>query len=269
MESFFARRVEKLFRLSDQDAEKLALIVFPKFLLEIIRKYLRIEVEGLENIPRRGKAVVVPNHSGCAGIDAVMLGYLLNEKTGRIPRILTLWNFFKAFPLFEPIAEKLGLKEASTDNGIQLLKKNHMLVVFPEGEAGSFKPSSERYKLQRFHTGFVRMAILTGAPIIPCVIIGAEETNINLATLKLSKFVRPMLVPIPFNLLPLPAKWKITFLKPIHLSDYSHVDINNKLKLHGIAADIRLKMQVAVEEELKQRKYVYFPTRQQPNSPEI
>ena len=46
----------------------------------------------------------------------------------------------------------------------------------PEGFKGIGKPFSERYKLQRFgRGGFVLAALRTGAPIIPCSIVGAEE----------------------------------------------------------------------------------------------
>ena len=56
------------------------------------------------------------------------------------------------------------------------------------------------------------MAVATGAPIIPCVIIGAEESNINLGAVQLGKSLCGVTLPVPFNLLPFPAKWKIQFL---------------------------------------------------------
>ena len=54
---------------------------------------------------------------------------------------------------------------------------------------GNFKASSNRYHLQEFKRGFIRMALLTKAPIIPTLIIGAEETHINLKQLKLAKYI--------------------------------------------------------------------------------
>ncbi len=271
MEDFFGRRVERLFRLKEQNAEKLALVVFPKFLLEIVRKYFRIETHGLENIPRRGKALIAPNHSGCAGLDAVMLGHVLHEQTGRIPRTLTLWNFFRWFPMFSGVAEKMGLKPATTENGTVLLRKNHLVICFPEGEEGSFKPSSERYRLQTFHTGFIRMALLSGAPIVPCVIIGAEEANINLGTLRLTQYVKPILMPIPFNMVPLPAKWDIRFLPPIDLS--AHKDqAGDRKNLERLANEVRAQIQERITADLRQREYVYFdrkPRRRRERKPEL
>jgi 1-acyl-sn-glycerol-3-phosphate acyltransferase len=230
-----------------------------RLLFEGFRKYFRIELHGLEHIPKRGKAIVAPNHSGAAGLDAAMLGYLLHETTPRVPRILALWSIFKQLPFLAPAAQRMGLKPASTDNGVGLLKKNNLVVCFPEGEAGSFKPTSERYRLREFKTGFVRMALVTGAPIIPCVIIGAEESTINLATVKLKrgKQRRATLLPLPFNFLtPLPAKWDIRFLPPIDLSAYRQY-ADDKAKLQELALDIRTRMQAAIETELKQREYVF------------
>jgi 1-acyl-sn-glycerol-3-phosphate acyltransferase len=230
-----------------------------RLMLESFAKYLRIDVHGIEHIPKRGKALIAPNHSGCSGLDAVMLTYLLQQKLPRIPRVLTLWTFFKAFPFFEPVAQRMGLKPASTENGVTLLKKNNLVVCFPEGEKGSFKPTSRRYRLQVFKTGFIRMALVTGAPIVPCVIIGAEETNINLATLKIhdKKKARDTLLPLPFNVIPLPAKWDIRFFAPIDISGYRKY-ADDKAKLKEIAQEIRDKMQAEVDHQLSKREYIYI-----------
>jgi 1-acyl-sn-glycerol-3-phosphate acyltransferase len=236
-----------------------------RLMLESFRKYFRVEVHGLEHIPKRGRALIAPNHSGCSGLDAVMLTYLLQQNLPRIPRVLTLWTFFRAFPFFAPVAQRMGLKPASTDNGVSLLRKNNLVVCFPEGERGSFKPTAKRYRLQDFKTGFIRMALVTGAPIVPCVIIGAEETNINLGTIKIAnkKKKRETLVPVPFNILvPLPAKWDIRFFAPIDLSGYRQY-ADDRAKLKEIAQEIRAKMQAQVDRELSRREYVYVrPPRQ-------
>ena len=100
------------------------------------------------------------------------------------------------------------------------------------------------------------MALTTQKPIIPAIIIGAEETHINLSKLKLSKFLRGTVLPLPLNILPLPAKWKIKFLEPIHLP-YKPSAANRVDLVHEITAEIREKMQLAILEEWKKREYVY------------
>lgn len=257
MKGFFGKRREKLFDLHDLDLDRLALYVLPRFLLEVIRKYLRLEVEGIQHIPDKGRAIILPNHSGWSGFDAVMIGNEVHKVRNRIPRILAHKAFFIGD--IKVIAEKMGMQEASTENGLRLLRKNNIVILFPEGESGNFKPTSERYHLQEFKRGFVRMAMLTGAPIIPTIVIGAEETHINLAALKLTKYLRGQIIPIPLNVLPLPAKWKIRFLEPVHFAGYTEEDTHNHDLVHKLAAEVQAKMQSAINEELKHRKWIFFP----------
>lgn len=257
MKEFFGKRKEKLFNLREMDLDRLALYVLPRFLLEIIRKYLRLEVEGLEHVPARGRAIVLPNHSGWSGFDAVMIGNEIYKARHRVPRILAHQAFFLGD--IKIIAHKMGMQEASTENGLRLLKKNNIVILFPEGAHGNFKPTSERYQLQEFRRGFVRMALKTGAPIVPTLVIGAEETHINLASLKLTKYLKGQVIPLPLNLLPLPAKWKIKFLPPIHLSGHGARDADDAELVRTIAADVQARMQAAIDGELQSRKWVYFP----------
>jgi 1-acyl-sn-glycerol-3-phosphate acyltransferase len=151
----------------------------------------------------------------------------------------------------------LGFIEATTQNGMRELEKKQMIVLFPEGEYGNFKPSVNAYQLQDFKRGFVRMAIKTGAPIIPTMVIGAEETHINLSQFKLTKFLRGLVIPLPLNVIPLPSKWKIKFLKPIYLP-YKPSAANNAELVREIADDIREQIQDRIRAELKKRKKIFF-----------
>jgi 1-acyl-sn-glycerol-3-phosphate acyltransferase len=230
----------------------------PLFLLEIIRKYFRLEVEGLENLPKKGKCLVVPNHSGVTALDAVMVGNEIQRAIKRVPRILAHPLWFVG-PNIRILAKKMGLEEADKDAGERLLKEGRCVMIFPEGAAGNFKPTADRYKLQEFRRGFVRMAMATKAPIIPVVVIGAEETNINLSSISLTKVLKGTIIPIPLNVLPLPAKWKIIFLPKISMNKYSRKDAANSELVHQIAEDVRQMIQARINEELAKREWIYFP----------
>ncbi len=236
--------------------EALLYRVMPHLLMEIISKYFRLEVEGLENLPKHGSCIVTPNHSGYSGFDAVVLSHEIFKASKRIPRVMMhhLWFLSATTAL---LAHKFGFVEATTKNGEGLLKKNNMIVLFPEGEYGNFKSSEKRYRLQEFKRGFVRLAILNKAPIIPTLILGAEETHINLKQLKLSKYVKGLVLPLPLNILPLPAKWKIVFLEPIHLP-YNADAIEDSELMREIAQDVRERMQTQLGKELAKREYIYF-----------
>lgn len=232
-----------------KDQQTLLFRIFPRIIGELLRTYFRLEIEGIENVPKRGAALICPNHSGFAGIDAVLLAHILSRDVGRVPRMMA-HSFWFSTKAMETAAAKLGFAEASFDNGVASLKKNNMVVIFPEGEHGNFKPSSRMYELQEFKRGFVRMAIQSGAPIVPTLIIGAEETNINLSKLKLP-FTKSF-IPLPLNVIPLPVKWKIKFLPPIDLP-YRPEQVEDKELMMEVATEIQEQMQGTLSEEIQKR----------------
>lgn len=256
METFFAP--SKIQTKGLTKTELLFQRELPHFLLEIVRKYFRLEVEGIEHVPKRGGVLLVPNHSGVTALDAVMVGHEIYRNSGRIVRMLAHPLWFVG-PHIRILAKRMGLAEASKGAGEALLRKKHAVMIFPEGEAGNFKPTAERYKLREFRRGFVRMAMAQQAPIVPVVVIGAEETNINLSSLKSHHLLKGVLIPVPLNVVPLPAKWKIIFLPPIDMKQYNAEDASNSELVHRIANDVRAQIQAKLDEEVERRDWIYFP----------
>jgi 1-acyl-sn-glycerol-3-phosphate acyltransferase len=150
----------------------------------------------------------------------------------------------------------MGITEATTNNGLALLKKNNAVILFPEGEYGNFKPTKKKYRLQEFKRGFVRMAILTRSPIIPTIVIGAEETHITLSQLKFTKYLIGTVLPLPLNVIPLPAQWKIKFLKPIYL-DYPASAAEDRDLVHKIARQVKDLIQFHIDQEIRKRNVIY------------
>lgn len=226
--------------------------------LDLLMRYFRVSVHGIKNIPARGPAIVVANHSGYAGADAIVLAHVIHKKRGRSPRILAHRAFFEWSRLIRSVSESFNLREASMENGVALLKRKRLLLMFPEAEEGNFKPSRERYRLRRFHTGFARMALLAGAPVVPCLVVGAEESHLNFGSLNLSRLFPKLRLPLPINFFPLPAKWSIRFLEPIHLPKrYTADDAGDRAAMEGLATEIRVRMQEALDREVGSRGYVF------------
>ena len=96
-------------------------------------------------------------------------------------------------------------------------------MVFPEGARGGGKTWWKRYQLQRFGTGFMRLALETDTPIIPTAVIGAEDTYPSLYDFKaLSSLLGTPYFPIypqmllgPLMGLPLPAQIDLHFGEPL------------------------------------------------------
>lgn len=246
--------------LSEKTAELLSKVVLNPLIrdsfVEALKTYFRLTTVGIENIPKEGPALIIPNHSGFAGLDAIILSHEIAKRTGRTPNVMTHFFWFLSPATGIPI-KKLGFVPATHENGAKLLKENHLITLFPEGENGNFKPSNRKYQLQEFKRGFVRLALQCQSPIIPTLIIGAEESQVNLTQFQIPFFIKKLLLPLPLNLIPLPSRWKLVFLPPIHLP-YQPIAATNNDLVHEITFDIQEKMQIALTNEVQSRKSIYL-----------
>jgi 1-acyl-sn-glycerol-3-phosphate acyltransferase len=256
MKAFFGNAVTKALNATGLSKEDVAYKVLPKFLLEIFTKYLRVTTEGLEHVPKRGSVIFIANHSGFMGFDALMIGHQIYQETKRVPRIIAHKMWFLR-PEISVHAKRMGLIPATLNNGLKILKKRQGLILFPEGEEGNFKPTKYRYRLRRFRRGFVRLALETGAPIVPVVVIGAEETNITLSQIRWAKELLGIIIPVPLNVIPLPAKWHIKFLPPIPIekNEEKARDMEYVTKL---SRQIRLQLQKELHSQLKKRHRIFL-----------
>ena len=120
---------EKEASLKNLDSDALLYTALPKFILEIMHKYFRVQVEGLENIPKKGSAIITPNHSGYSGFDAMMVMHEVQKGMGRTPKVLAhhLWflSKFTAIPI-----SRLGFVEATKNNGLKVLKEKEIMMLF-------------------------------------------------------------------------------------------------------------------------------------------
>jgi 1-acyl-sn-glycerol-3-phosphate acyltransferase len=123
------------------------------------------------------------------------------------------------------VVGRIGGVRASTDTALPLLSGGNLVAVFPEGLRGVGKMYRERYRLARFgRGGFVRLARVSRAPMLPVAIVGAEE--IHPVVGKLTSLAEPLGIPYipitptfpwlgPLGLLPVPTKWTIQIGPPV------------------------------------------------------
>src|SRR5919107_5671135 len=119
------------------------------------RHWFRVEVEGVENVPAEGGALIVSNHSGALPPDAPMIMQAIrHEHPSPRPLYMLGENWFKGYPGVGLLANKIGLVGAHPANAQRLLgDEGKLVLVFPEGQKGSRKLYWQRYRLRRFRPG--------------------------------------------------------------------------------------------------------------------
>jgi 1-acyl-sn-glycerol-3-phosphate acyltransferase len=235
------------------------------------RYWFRVEVEGIENVPAAGGALLASNHSGALPPDGPMIVQAVrNEHINPRPLYMLGEHWFKGYPGVGMLTNKLGLVAAHPANAHRLLHdEGRLVLVFPEGQKGSRKLYWQRYKLRRFgRGGFVKTAIRAGVPIVPVAVMGAEEAMPIFAHVRpLQRLTGLIYFPINhafphFGLLAagmyLPAKFKIRFLKPVELSSHGPDAADDVAFVQQTADDVRARIQASLNEMLRQRKSVWF-----------
>ena len=243
--------------------------VWLPILRPVFDKWFRVEVSGLENIPSTGGALVVANHAGVLPIDGLMTSVAVHDHhpAHRPLRMLAADLAFE-MPLVGGVARKAGHTLACHPDAVRLLQDGEVAAVFPEGFKGIGKPFSERYKLQRFgRGGFVSAAMRTGAPIIPCSIVGSEEIYPKIGELgTLARLLGMPYFPVtplfphfgPLGLVPLPSKWYIEFGKPIVTDTYDALAADDPMELFEVTDHVRETIQQTLYRLLAKRRNVFL-----------
>jgi 1-acyl-sn-glycerol-3-phosphate acyltransferase len=245
---------------------------FDRTLVEFFyRLWFRCEVEGIENVPAEGGALLVSNHSGALPPDAAMITKAIKEEHPHPrPVNLTVEHFFKGYPGFSMLLPKIGAVPAHPANVHRLLFDERQLVlVFPEGRKGTEKLYKDRYRLRRFgRGGFVEAAMRAGAPIVPIAVVGAEEAAPVFAQVApLQRLTGLLYFPITptfpaVGLLGmlgyLPAKFKIRFLRPVRTDAMADDAWEDKGLVQTVAHDIRATIQDELVDMVGARRSVWF-----------
>ena len=235
----------------------------------LYRRWFRVEVRGVENIPAEGGGLVVANHSGTIAMDSLMTQVAVHDEhpAHRHLRMLGADLVFQT-PVIGNVARKSGSTLAANPDAERLLASGELCGVWPEGFKGVGKPFSERYKLQRFgRGGFVSAALRTGVPIIPCSIVGAEEIYPILGNVKtVARLLGAPYAPItptwpllgPLGLVPLPSKWIIEFGAPVSTADLGPSAADDPMLVFDLTDQVRETIQQTLYSLLMQRRSVFF-----------
>jgi 1-acyl-sn-glycerol-3-phosphate acyltransferase len=232
----------------------------------LYRHWFRVEVRGAHHVPEQGGALVVGNHAGSVGLDALMVQLAIHDEVGRHLRPLGAELVFR-LPFVGPLARKAGATLACNADAQRLLDRGELVGAWPEGFAGSGKAFSERYRLQRFgRGGFVAAALRAGVPIVPCSVIGSEEIYPKLGDARLlARLLGLPYFPLtptfpwlgPLGTIPLPSKWIIEFGEPIDTSVLGEAAAEDPMLVFELTDQVRESIQHNLYRMLVRRRGVF------------
>lgn len=132
--------------------------------------FLRLRVEGEENMPSAGGCLLACNHS--LGADYVVLGYASPRQVYYMAKaeIFEINSLLSRIVLSSgafPVRRGQGDMNA-VEQAVKIVKAGHVVGMFPEGTR------SRNGGLRRAKVGTARIALAAGVPIVPAVVINGE-----------------------------------------------------------------------------------------------
>jgi 1-acyl-sn-glycerol-3-phosphate acyltransferase len=143
----------------------------------LLRLYFRPRIEGLENIPEEGAAIVAGNHLSVS--DHFLMPAILHRRitflakseyfTGPGLKGRLTAAFFRSVGQIPVDRSGKGAGQAAIDEGLGVLSKRELLGIYPEGTR------SHDGRLYKGRVGVASMALQAGVKVIPCAMVGTFE----------------------------------------------------------------------------------------------
>jgi 1-acyl-sn-glycerol-3-phosphate acyltransferase len=132
----------------------------------------KVNVDGLDNVPAEGPAILCPNHTSF--IDSVFIPLVLPRRITYVGKAEYMddWKTKHLFPAIGmiPLDRSGGsASERALNAAVRVLDRGELFGIFPEGTR------SRDGALHKGHTGPARLALRTGAPLVPIGLRGTRE----------------------------------------------------------------------------------------------
>lgn len=190
-------------------------------LIPLLRWVFRPKVEGLHHLPGQGSAIIAGNHLSFS--DHFLMPVMVKRRirflgkmeyfTGRGVKGKLIAAFFRGIGAIPVDRSGKEAAQAALDTGLGVLNGGELLGIYPEGTR------SHDGRLYKGKVGVAAMALKSGAPVIPCAMIGTFEAQ---PTGKLL----PRLVPIT-----------IRFGEPLDFSRYEGME-DHRAVLRAVTDEI-------------------------------
>ena len=134
----------------------------------LARRLYRVRSTGAERMPAVGPAILVANHESMFDPWLLALAtprpvhYMAKSELWKIPPLRWALEGFGAFPVERGAGDGAAMSRAAT-----LLRAGEVIGVFPQG-------TSKQLPGRVFHRGAARLALATGAPIVPVRLVGTR-----------------------------------------------------------------------------------------------
>lgn len=134
----------------------------------VVRRRFDVRVHGAELVPTTGPVIFVSNHVGA--VDGPLLALFAPRPVHALTKIEMFGGSLGRFLLASgqvPL-DRFRPDPAAVKTCLRVLRDGGAIGVFPEGRRGSGE-------LDRFHRGAAYFALVTGAPVVPVIMLGTRE----------------------------------------------------------------------------------------------
>ncbi|MDP7723670.1 lysophospholipid acyltransferase family protein [Mycobacterium sp. TY814] len=167
------RRVQKL----SEALQKIQAGIEP--VVDLYRPY----VDGLENLPADGRFLLVGNHTQQAFAEILLIPHYVRRAIGTRVRPLADRRFGERKGLGGDIIAAYGGVVGSPETARELMRHDQTILVFPGGGREIAKFKGEEYRLNwQGRSGFARLAVECGYPIVPVGLVGGDDVYKSLVT---------------------------------------------------------------------------------------
>jgi SAM-dependent methyltransferase/1-acyl-sn-glycerol-3-phosphate acyltransferase len=209
-----------------------------------------IQLEGSEHLKDRGPLLLAPTHcaapfivgSGCnVNEDAFIAGAMFRRIANR-----PLWMFAdlswydkEMMRYCDGVYEKMGFFPGTLENAVTLLRMGEAVGIWPEGRA-----SLPGYQLRPYFWGFAKVALQTGHPVVPLIVLGAHEAHLRLERAGRSIVLNPER--------PCKAHYRVIALPPWSPGSFA-TDESDSAGLSRFCEEMRQAVQARIDKELPHR----------------
>jgi 1-acyl-sn-glycerol-3-phosphate acyltransferase len=136
-----------------------------------LRRWFRLRIEGVSNVPRSGPVVVAMNHESALDVPLIVVAcprrivFMAKQELFR-HAFLSWW--LRVLGGFRVDRDRFDLRAVRI--ALAVLRDGKVLGMYPEG-------TRSPGELLPFLEGAAWVALLTGAPIVPCAIAGTDRTR--------------------------------------------------------------------------------------------